>query len=164
MSNGTPLRERDKARKIIDITLIVFYIFNFIFISYMFDIEQVVVLDHSTYGTAAFTYPAWPPKFIVDLNHWVGTNFDPALLERPTWWRATIWIDIILFGPFYAVAAYAFIRGKNWIRIPSIIWYIPNPARAIADTPTSIRITTGPSRLITPKIMMIAIVTRTIIP
>ncbi len=49
-------------------------------------------------------------------------NFDPALLERAAWWRATIWIDIILFGPFYAVAAYAFIRGKNWIRIPSIIW------------------------------------------
>ncbi|MCW3997925.1 MAG: DUF2781 domain-containing protein [Candidatus Bathyarchaeota archaeon] len=122
MNNGTPLRERDKARKIIDITLIVFYIFNFFFISYMFDIEQVVVLDHSTYGTAAFTYPIWPPKFIVDLNHWVGANFDPALLERPTWWRATIWIDIVLFGPFYAVAAYAFIRGKNWIRIPSIIW------------------------------------------
>ncbi|MHA1953773.1 MAG: hypothetical protein ACW96U_07495 [Candidatus Heimdallarchaeaceae archaeon] len=40
MSDGTPLRERDKARKIIDITLIVFYIFNFIFISYMFDIDR----------------------------------------------------------------------------------------------------------------------------
>ncbi|MCG3226792.1 MAG: hypothetical protein H7645_07725, partial [Candidatus Heimdallarchaeota archaeon] len=77
MSDTTPLRERDKARKIIDISLIVFYIFNFIFISYMFDIEQVVILDHSTYGTGAFTYPVWPPKFIVDLNHWVGVNFDP---------------------------------------------------------------------------------------
>ncbi len=122
MNKGTALRDRDKTRKVIDIILIVFFIFNFIFITYMFDIEQVVVLDHSTYGTPAFTYPIWPPKFIVDLNHWVGANFDPALLARPTWWRATIWIDIILFGPFYAAAAYAFIRGKNWIRIPSIIW------------------------------------------
>lgn len=122
MSESIPIRERKKSMKIIDITLLVFFIFNFIFISYMFDIEQLVVLDHSIYGTPAFQYPIWPPRFIVDLNHWVGENFDPALLARPAWWRATIWIDVILFGPYYAVATYAFIKGKKWIRIPSIIW------------------------------------------
>ena len=83
MSESIPIRERKKGMKIIDITLLVFFIFNFIFISYKFDIEQSVVLDHSIWGTPAFQYPIWPPKFIVDLNHWVGTNFDPALLERP---------------------------------------------------------------------------------
>jgi hypothetical protein len=34
----------------------------------------------------------------------------------------TIWIDALFFGPFYIVAIYAFIRGKEWIRIPSIIY------------------------------------------
>ncbi|WP_371804853.1 emopamil-binding family protein [Candidatus Lokiarchaeum ossiferum] len=122
MSENIPLHNRIKPMKIIDLILIVFFAFNLVFISYLFDIEQLVVLDHSTWGTSAFVYPSWPPKFIVDLNHWVGANFDPALLERPVWWRATIWIDVILFGPFYAVAIFAFIKGKNWIRIPSIMW------------------------------------------
>ncbi|MFW9923564.1 MAG: EXPERA domain-containing protein [Candidatus Thorarchaeota archaeon] len=116
-----PIKNRDKARKIMDIIILVFFIFNFIFICYLFDIEQLIVLDHSVVGTPGYIYPPWPPKFIVDLNHWVG-QFDPALFERPVWWRATIWIDVVFFGPFYAVATYAFIRGKNWIRMPSIIW------------------------------------------
>ena len=122
MSESIPIRDRKKAMKIIDIILIVFFVFNFIFITYMFDIEQLVVLNHHEWGTSAFQYPGWPPDFFVDLNHWFGTNFDPALLDRPAWWRATIWIDVILFGPYYAVATYAFIKGKKWIRIPSIIW------------------------------------------
>lgn len=122
MNEAIPIGKRELTRKIMDIFLVVFFIFNLIFITYLFDIEQIIVLDHSTYGTSAFDYPVWPPKFIVDLNHWVGENFDPALLARPAWWRATIWIDVLFFGPFYAVAAYAFITGKNWIRMPSIIW------------------------------------------
>jgi hypothetical protein len=64
----------------------------------------------------------WPPHAIVDLGHWWGKTFDPLLLARPPWWRATIWIDALLFGPYYAFAIYAFIRGKNWIRMPSIIF------------------------------------------
>ena len=43
-------------------------------------------------------------------------------MARPAWWRATIWIDVVLFGPFYAVGAYAFIKGKKWIRTPTIMW------------------------------------------
>ena len=31
-------------------------------------------------------------------------------------------IDSLLFGPFYAVAIYAFVKGKDWIRLPTIIW------------------------------------------
>jgi len=48
--------------------------------------------------------------------------FDPVLLARPAWWKATIWIDAVLFGPFYALAIYAYARGKDWIRLPSVIW------------------------------------------
>jgi hypothetical protein len=43
-------------------------------------------------------------------------------MARPAFWRMTIWIDVLLFGPFYVVALYAFIKGKEWIRIPSIIY------------------------------------------
>ncbi|MEA2071015.1 MAG: emopamil-binding family protein [Asgard group archaeon] len=117
MSETIPFKKRTRAQKVMDIIIIVFFIFNFIFITYMFDLEQIIILD-----TSNFSYPIWPPKFIVDLGHWFGENFDPALLARPAWWRATIWIDVLFFGPFYAVGTYAFITGKNWIKIPSVIW------------------------------------------
>jgi hypothetical protein len=44
------------------------------------------------------------------------------LLARPAWWKVTIWIDALFFGPFYIVAIYAYIKGKEWIRIPSIMY------------------------------------------
>jgi hypothetical protein len=105
-----------KQRKI-DIVLIIFFIVNLFFITYIVDIEQIIISDPYN-----FTYPLWPPAFLVDLVHWWGKNFDPVLMARPVWWKVTIWWDSLLFGPYYAVAIYAFIKGKEWIRIPSIIW------------------------------------------
>lgn len=107
-----PLRSRP-----LDIVILAFYLVNIVFISYFFDLEQIVIPD-----TSNFDYPLWPPKFLVDLSHWWGRNFDPLLLARPVWWRATIWIDALLFGQFYAAGIYAIIKGKDWIRIPSIIY------------------------------------------
>ncbi|NHJ49047.1 MAG: DUF2781 domain-containing protein [Asgard group archaeon] len=130
MRTAIPIKERDLPRKVIDIILLVFFFINIIFICYLFDIEQLVVsgLDHEFITNNGFEAyvgagmaPIWPPKFIIRLNHFVG-QFDQALMERPAWWRATIWIDVILFGPFYITAIIAFIKGLNWIRIPSIMW------------------------------------------
>jgi len=112
MQDGLPLRKRP-----LDLLLVIYFIFNLLAISYVFDIEQIVIPDVSH-----FTYPAWPPRFIVDLGHWWGQSFDPLLNARPVWWRATIWIDAIFFGPFYAFAIYAFWRGRNWIRVPAIVY------------------------------------------
>jgi hypothetical protein len=80
-------------------------------------VEQLIIAD-----PAHFHYPIWPPAPLVDLVHWWGRTYDPLLLARPVWWKATIWIDALCFGPYYAVALYAFLRGRDWIRIPSIIW------------------------------------------
>ncbi len=115
------LRERP-----IDIIILIFFFINIFLISYMVDLEQLIISDlPETYEERVNewdNYPAWPPSFIIDAVHWYGYNFDPALIERPAWWRATIWLDVVLFGPFYIIAIYAFIKGKNWIRIPSIIY------------------------------------------
>lgn len=105
------------AKRPIDFILVAFFILNIGFITYIVDIEQLIIAD-----PANFSYPLWPPRALVDLIHWWGRTYDPALMARPVWWRATIWIDAVFFGPFYAVAIYSFIKGKNWIRIPSIIW------------------------------------------
>jgi hypothetical protein len=100
-----------------DIALLGFFVVNLVVITYMVDLEQLVIADPSH-----FTYPLWPPPFMVDAVHWWGRTFDPVLLARPAWWQATIWIDALFFGPFYVAAIYAFIKGREWIRIPGIIY------------------------------------------
>jgi len=105
------------SRRPLDIALIIFFIINLFFITYMVDLEQLVIADADH-----FAYPLWPPSRIVDLVHWYGHHFDPVLIARPAWWRATIWIDALFFGPFYALAIYTYARGLNWIRFGSIVW------------------------------------------
>ncbi|NJM26686.1 MAG: DUF2781 domain-containing protein [Bacteroidia bacterium] len=107
-----PLKQRP-----LDIAFIFFFVVNFFLVTYMIDIEQLVINDPGN-----FDYPLWPPRWMVDLVHWYGRTFDPVLMARPAWWRATIWIDSLFFGPFYAAATYAFYKGKNWIRLVSIVW------------------------------------------
>ncbi|HEY7358057.1 MAG TPA: emopamil-binding family protein [Ktedonobacterales bacterium] len=105
------------SRRRLDLLFIVFFLINLLFITYIVDIEQIIIPD-----PAHFQYPIWPPAPLVDMVHSYGRSFDPLLLARPPWWKATIWIDALFFGPFYAVALYAYTKGKDWIRIPSIIW------------------------------------------
>ena len=108
---------RERNRWPIDIAILAFFFVNILFITYVVDVEQLVIFDPSN-----FTYPIWPPRHAVDLIHWWGRTFDPLLMARPAWWKATIWIDSLFFGPFYVAAIYAWIRGRNWIRIPGIIY------------------------------------------
>lgn len=113
MSDVTvPLKERP-----LDWFIVGFFVINIVFITYLVDIEQLVVTN-----TSDFEYPIWPPKWLVDAAHWFGATYDPLLLARPLWWRMTIWIDVVLFGPFYVAAIFAYSKGKPWIRIPSIIY------------------------------------------
>jgi hypothetical protein len=113
MERTIPLRERP-----IDVALLVFFWINLLFITYVVDIEQITL--PSVQG--AWSYPVWPPRPAVDLIHWYGSSFDPVLMARPPWWKATIWIDSLFFGPFYAFAIYAFTKGKDWIRVPTLLW------------------------------------------
>jgi hypothetical protein len=101
----------------LDLLFIAFFLLNLFFITYIVDIEQIIIPD-----PVHFQYPIWPPAPLVDLIHWYGRTYDPLLMARPPWWKATFWIDALFFGPFYAVAVYAYAKGKDWIRIPSIIW------------------------------------------
>ena len=97
MRETIPLRERP-----VDIALLVFFAFNLLFVSYVISLEQIVIADPNN-----FAYPAWPPRFMVDLIHSYGHRMDPVLMARPTW---------------YACAIFAYWRGKEWIRIPSIMY------------------------------------------
>jgi hypothetical protein len=105
------------SRRPLDWALIGFFAINLGFTTYVVSLEQIVMTD-PLHGPL----PLWPPEALLNLVHWWETQFDPLLLARPAWYRATIWIDCLLFGPFYAVAIYAFAKGKEWIRIPCVIW------------------------------------------
>ena len=112
MTTSLPLRRRP-----VDWVFLAFWILNAGFITPMVDLEQIVIAD-----PARFDYPPWPPRFAVDAIHWWARTFDPVVWHRAPWYRATIWIDALLFGPFYLFAIYAFVRGRSWIRIPAIFW------------------------------------------
>jgi EXPERA (EXPanded EBP superfamily) len=105
------------SRRPLDVVLIAFFALNLFFTTYVVSLEQLVIDDPSSYVP-----PLWPPAPFLALIHWYERSFDPLLLARPAWYRATIWMDVLGFGPFYAFAIYALARGRDWIRIPSIIW------------------------------------------
>jgi hypothetical protein len=94
MGRALPVPIAERRR---DWLFVGFWILNLSFITYIVDLEQLVIEDPSN-----FEYPLW--------------------YARPTWWRATIWIDALMFGPFYAFAIYAWIKGRDWIRVPSLVW------------------------------------------
>ena len=59
---------------------------------------------------------------LVDLVHWYGNHYDPLLMARPPFWRMTIWIDVIFFGPFYCARSTRSCAGRDWIRVPALVW------------------------------------------
>jgi hypothetical protein len=107
-----PLRSRK-----VDWILLAFFAVNLFFITYFVDIEQLTIAN-----PFHFAYPAWPPHAIVDMVHSYGQKYDPLLMARPAFWRMTIWIDVLWNGPFYVAAIYAISRGREWIRVPGLIW------------------------------------------
>ena len=107
-----PLRARRT-----DLLFVAFFLLNASFITYVVDIEQLVIANPARFG-----YPWWPPAPLVDLVHWYGEHYDPLLIARPPFWRMTIWIDVLFFGPYYLAATYAFLRGRDWIRVPALVW------------------------------------------
>jgi hypothetical protein len=50
-----------------DIAILVFFFVNILLITYIVDIEQLIIAD-----PLHFTYPIWPPPAAVDAIHWWG--------------------------------------------------------------------------------------------
>lgn len=90
-------------------------------ITYLIDMEQVVVQDPAKYGLPGHT-PWWPPAPCVRAIHWWGHTADRLVLARPVWFQAGIWLEIVVQAPFYALAIFAFVQRRSWIRIPAIIY------------------------------------------
>jgi len=113
MADAVPLSERK-----LDYAFLVFFAINLLVITYIVDIEQLTIPSMA----GAWEYPSWPPRWAVDIIHDYGNTHDPLQIARPVWWKMTIWIDALIFGPFYVAALYAFIKGRDWIRIPAVFY------------------------------------------
>ncbi|KIG18403.1 hypothetical protein DB30_00688 [Enhygromyxa salina] len=49
-------------------------------------------------------------------------QWDPLFFDTPLWLRIMCGIDGFVFGPFYLVLIWAFVRGHAWIRIPALLY------------------------------------------
>ena len=105
------------SQRRVDWIFVGFFLINLFFITYIVDIEQLTIPDPSN-----FQQPVWPPVAMVKLIHAYGNSFDPLLIARPQWWKMTIWVDVLFYGPFYVLAIYAFVKGRDWIRTPAIFY------------------------------------------
>lgn len=105
------------SQRRVDWIFVGFFLINFFLITYIVDIEQIIIADPLN-----FRQPLWPPEPLIRLIHWYGSSFDPLLMARPQWWKMTIWVDSLFYGPFYAAAIYAFLKGRDWIRIPAFFY------------------------------------------
>jgi hypothetical protein len=105
------------SRRKIDLLPIAFFLVNVLFTIPLIDLEQVLIADPAERARAR-----WPPDGMIDRVHAYGEAYDPLVMARPLWYRATLAWQAVLFWPFYVVAIYAFVRGRDWIRTPSLLW------------------------------------------
>ena len=47
---------------------------------------------------------------------------DPLIIANPRFVQLTLGISAFILGPFYLVLIYAFVRGRDWIRLPAIFY------------------------------------------
>ncbi|EOD25086.1 hypothetical protein EMIHUDRAFT_206176 [Emiliania huxleyi CCMP1516] len=90
-------------------------------VTFLVDIEAVLVQRPDLYGLDAAHTPLWPPEPCVRAVRWWSAAADPLMHARPVWFRAAIWVEVLVQAPFYAVAIYAFVRQRSWVRVPAIV-------------------------------------------
>ena len=54
--------------------------------------------------------------------YWYAKSFDPVFLKTPLWLRIMCGIDAYVFGPMYLYLIWAFIKEKDSVRIPALLY------------------------------------------
>jgi hypothetical protein len=58
----------------------------------------------------------------VKMNYGYAKGCDPLFLNPPIWMRFVTGLSAFVYGPFYLILVYAFIKGMNRIQVPAIIY------------------------------------------
>lgn len=61
-------------------------------------------------------------NFLMKANYDYAIGCDPLFLHPPVWMRFVTGLSAFVYGPFYLVLVYAFIKGKNWIQLPAVMY------------------------------------------
>ncbi|GLC33961.1 hypothetical protein PLESTB_000822900 [Pleodorina starrii] len=90
-----------------------------LFLAYLISHIPITILVDSQIVVPAQYYPGWAK----DLLQWhIKTNEDHLISTNPLWYSSMVFCECVLQLPFFFIAAYAFIKRRNWIRIPGIIY------------------------------------------
>jgi hypothetical protein len=101
----TPLRQRP-----FDVFLICWFC---LFSVSSFVYEQFIIFDIDLSATTDIFGRSW---------YWYARSFDPVFLDTPLWLRIMCTIDGYVFGACYPVFIYAFVRSRNWVRLPALLY------------------------------------------
>jgi arachidonate 15-lipoxygenase len=73
---------------------------------------------------AAFHIPlsATSPCPIIRASYSWAMSTDPLWIEDPPFVQIQTGLSTFLYGPFYLVLIYAFVKRRNWVRVPAI-WF-----------------------------------------
>lgn len=109
---------------------VIFLFFNWVVAVMIGDMAMCFISDPCTVGvpykctnisnSGVGSY--WPPESVASAFFWHMYDNDPLGYARPTWYMVTQWLGVFVWSIYYPVAIYAFIKGKNWIRIPTIMY------------------------------------------
>jgi len=105
-----------------------FFIFAFIIFLYVaYTIDIVSGIGSIGRGSAGVTaentkHFIWPPQFMIQNVLWWCEVADPVFCHNPVWMKVMAWVSPFIYGPFYLFAIYAFIKGRNWIRVPGLMY------------------------------------------
>lgn len=61
-------------------------------------------------------------NWIVRANYDYAYGCDPLFINPPVWMQLVTGLSAFVYGPFYLVLVFAFIKGKNWIQVPAIMY------------------------------------------
>jgi hypothetical protein len=67
-------------------------------------------------------FSADSPSFWARANYWYAAGTDPYFLSHPIHLRIQTFLSGFVFGPFYLLLVYAFVAGKDWIRLPAFFY------------------------------------------
>jgi hypothetical protein len=94
-------------------------------------LDRLFIVAFSIFAFTSLIFEQWI-VFGVDLRtasdpfglawRWYAETLDPLLLDRLLSIRVMFGIDAFVFGTFYLVLVYAFVRQRNWIRLPALLF------------------------------------------
>lgn len=62
------------------------------------------------------------PNPLMKANYNYANGCDPLFLHPPVWMRFVTGLSAFVYGPFYLILVFSFIKGKNWIQLPAVMY------------------------------------------